>query len=343
MSAGQILVVGGIAFFVAAFLNSRTLLDMAERQPYGWQRTVAVGVTKPLHTLSRWTGLAKPGEAVDRARGRNAGSEDSFDALTTTTLPTASSVAGAPTTAPSNGSAAPTAAAGETTAPTTVPVPVTVAPLRTPTPDKPLSLWVGGDSMAAEVGESLVRVSGETGVITPTLDARISTGLTRPDYFDWPQHLIDIVNQQNPEVMVVMFGANDAQRMKLDGNVYDVNTPEWQAEYRRRVDAVMGFLTQGGTRHVYWIGQPVMRSGDFDQKQIILEGIFREEAAKHPGVTFIHIRTMFAGPDGAFSAYLADANGKQVLMRAQDGIHFSLAGANRVAALALQTIQADFS
>ena len=197
--------------------------------------------------------------------------------------------------------------------------------------------------MAAEVGESLVRASGETGVITPTLDARISTGLTRPDYFDWPQHLIDIVNQQNPEVMVIMFGANDAQRMKLDGKVYDVNTPEWQAEYRRRVDAVMGFLTQGGTRHVYWVGQPVMRSGDFDQKQIILEGIFREEAEKHPGVTFIHIRTMFAGPDGAFSAYLADANGKQVLMRAQDGIHFSLAGANRVAALALQTIQADFS
>ena len=113
MSAGQILVVGGIAFFVAAFLNSRTLLDMAERQPYGWQRTVAVGVTKPLHTLSRWTGLAKPGEAVDHARGRNAGSEDSFDALTTTTVPTASSVASAPTTAPSNGSAAPTAAAGE--------------------------------------------------------------------------------------------------------------------------------------------------------------------------------------------------------------------------------------
>jgi hypothetical protein len=223
-----------------------------------------------------------------------------------------------------------------------VPVASTVAPLRTPTPDKPLTMWVGGDSMAAEVGASLVRVAGETGVIAPTLDARISTGLTRPDYFDWPQHLIDIVNQQNPEVMVVMFGANDAQRMKLDGKVYDVSTPEWQAEYRRRVAAVMGFLTQGGTRHIYWIGQPVMRSGDFDQKQIILEGIFREEAEKHPGVTFIHIRTMFAGPDGAFSAYLPDASGKQVLMRAQDGIHFSLAGANRVGALALQTIQADY-
>ena len=90
MSAGQILVVGGIVLFVAAFLNSRTLLDMAERQPYGWQRTVAVGVTKPLHTLSRWTGLAKPGQVVDDVRGRNAGSEDSFDVLATTTVPTAS-------------------------------------------------------------------------------------------------------------------------------------------------------------------------------------------------------------------------------------------------------------
>ncbi len=95
MSAGQILVVGAIAFIGAAFLNSRTLLDMAERQPYGWQRTVAVGLAKPLHTVSRWTGLAKPGQAVDDARGRNSGSADSFDALTTSTVPTASSVAGA--------------------------------------------------------------------------------------------------------------------------------------------------------------------------------------------------------------------------------------------------------
>jgi len=344
MSAGQILVVGAIAFMGAAFLNARTLLDMAERQPYGWQRTVLVGAARPLYDVSRWTGVSKPSQVVDDVRGRNNGSADSFDALTTTTVPTASSVA-APTSASAAGRVTTNAGGTSvaTSAPTTVPVPSTIAPLRTPTAAQPLTMWVGGDSMAAEVGASLVRVAGETGVITPTLDARISTGLTRPDYFDWPQHLIDVVNQQNPEAMVVMFGANDAQKMKLDGKVYDVSTPEWQAEYRHRVDAVMTFLTQGGKRHVYWIGQPVMRAGDFDQKQIILESIYRDEAEKHPGVTFIHIRTMFAGPDGAFSAYLPDSTGKQVLMRAQDGIHFSLAGANRVAALALQTIQADYT
>jgi hypothetical protein len=178
MSAGQILIIGIIAFTVAAFLNSRTLLDMAERQPYGWQRTVLVGLATPLHTVSEWTGLAKPGEAVDDARNRNRGSEDSFDVLLAdTTSPEA-------TAAPTTVATSPTTVEGApptTAAPTTAAPPSTATPLRTPTGDAPLKLWAGGDSMAAEVGQALVRVAGETGVMSPTLDARVSTGLTRPD------------------------------------------------------------------------------------------------------------------------------------------------------------------
>jgi uncharacterized protein len=340
MSAGQILIIGVISFTVAAFLNSRTLLDMAERQPYGWQRTVLVGLATPLHTVSQWTGLAKPGETVDDIRNRNRGSEDSFDVLIAdTTVPAA---AGAPTTVPAVTETTVEGAATTAAAPTTAAPPSTAAPLRTPTGEAPLKMWVGGDSMAAEVGQALVRVAGETGVMSPTLDARVSTGLTRPDYFDWPAHLVNIVETQAPEVMVVMFGANDAQRMKLDNVVYDVSTPEWQAEYRRRVAAVMDFLSRDG-RRVYWIGQPVMRAGDFDQKQIVLEGIYREEAALHPNVTFIHLRSMFAGPGGAYTAYLPDASGKEVLMRAQDGVHLSIAGSNRVGDHVLATIQADIA
>ena len=100
----------------------------------------------------------------------------------------------------------------------------------------------------------------------------------------------------------------------------------------------MDFLSRDG-RRVYWIGQPVMRAGDFDQKQIVLEGIYREEAALHPNVTFIHLRSMFAGPGGAYTAYLPDASGKEVLMRAQDGVHLSLAGSNLVGQHILETIQ----
>ena len=108
-------------------------------------------------------------------------------------------------------------------------------------------MWIGGDSMASEVGQSLSAL----GIRRDHADApcRHTRRVDAPDDSDWPAHPIDVVNQQNPEVMVVMFEANDAEKMKLDGKVYDVSSPEWQAEYRRRVDAVMTFLTQGGKRH----------------------------------------------------------------------------------------------
>ncbi|MDZ7732017.1 MAG: hypothetical protein U5R31_01935 [Acidimicrobiia bacterium] len=90
---------------------------------------------------------------------------------------------------------------------TTMPVPE----VRTPTPAEPLRLYVGGDSMASEFSKSMERVAATTGVIQSTLDPRVSTGLTRPDYFNWPAHLVNDILPTEPEVMVMMFGANDAR------------------------------------------------------------------------------------------------------------------------------------
>ena len=39
----------------------------------------------------------------------------------------------------------------------------------------------------------------------------MSTGLTRPDYFNWPAELAADLKSQNPQVVVIMIGANDAQ------------------------------------------------------------------------------------------------------------------------------------
>ena len=53
MSAGQVLIVGVIAFGLAALLNSQTLLDMANRQPFNSaSRDIALAITKPLHSIA---------------------------------------------------------------------------------------------------------------------------------------------------------------------------------------------------------------------------------------------------------------------------------------------------
>ncbi|MBK9180499.1 MAG: DUF459 domain-containing protein [Acidimicrobiales bacterium] len=306
---------GAVAFALAAMFNAETLVEMAERQPYGWQRTAYLAITRPIHTVSRVLFLDRPGEAVDAVRGRN---REQVDLAELTVTPSA---------------AAPDAAGTTTT---------TLAPLRRPSTTDPLNLWVGGDSMSQAFGQSLVRKASETGLVDAVLDAHVSTGLTRPDFFDWSARIVDVVQNQRPEVMVPMFGANDAQTMVVDGRVVDVDDPTWQAEYRRRVGLVMDYLVQNGVR-VWWVGQPIMSSPDFTARMRILNGIYREEAASRPGITFVDAMPVFADAAGAYSAYLPDDEGEQRLMRAQDGVHLTLDGADRLADVVLADVFADLA
>src|SRR4051794_37492757 len=206
MSAGQVLIVGAIALGLAALLNSQTLLDMANRQPFNSaSRDIALAVTKPLHAIAGAFQLTRPGEAIADVRGRRDGGQGEF-AFTTTT------VAGP---APSSGAGG-DAAAGTTpdTAPggSTPPDSVTASTAaHVPTKDDKLRLYIAGDSQAQGFGESLERLAGGTGLVTPSLDFKVSSGLTRPDFFDWPKRLQDQVRKIRPDIVVVDFGGNDAQ------------------------------------------------------------------------------------------------------------------------------------
>ncbi|MDQ6697514.1 MAG: DUF459 domain-containing protein [Actinomycetota bacterium] len=300
MAAGQIVIVGLIAFGLAGLFNAESLYATARRQPYGWKRTVALDVVGPVRAFSRFTRLSAPRAKIETAIGRDpeAGTRSVSRVVTVTTL-------------------APDAP------------PPTVKAIR-PTAQHRVRLWVGGDSMAQEFGTSMIEKAEGRGTLTATLDYHVSTGLTRPDYFDWPAYLRDKVLPTKPDALVLMFGANDAQAMEVDGKPYKVRTPEWQAEYRKRVGLVMDLLSGQG-RLVMWVGTPHMRSAEFDERQMILNGIYREEAAKRPWVHFVDSGPVLSPPGGGYAAYLPGGDGQPEIARASDGIHLSRFGADRLA------------
>ena len=74
-------------------------------------------------------------------------------------------------------------------------------------------MLIVGDSVGLDLGQPLVNTLAGFGDVTTYLDGHIDTGLTRPDYFNWPAELqVDLANDQ-PKLVVVMIGANDPQRM----------------------------------------------------------------------------------------------------------------------------------
>ena len=293
-----------IGFGMATLLNAASIEHTARGMQLGAGRSLALGLAKSAHTISSWLGLDEPRKLVDKELGRE---------------PLNHPVVVMPL----------------------KPLMPPIKPVRVPTKARPLLLWVGGDSMAMVFGQSLINQAAQTDVIKPTLDYHVSTGLSRPDFYDWDYHLVQVIKRTKPEAMVVMFGTNDGQSVEYDGRVLKFGTHAWVKLYHQRVSLAMDIM-RGSAVRIYWVGQPIMRSSVFSHTVAVMNEVYRQEAAKRPWVHFIPSWSLFA-KNGRYTAYLNDDSGELQLMRGEDGIHFTRAGGDRLAKAVFAVIAADWS
>ena len=137
--------------------------------------------------------------------------------------------------------------------------------LRAPAAGAPLRVFIGGDSIVRDAGDAFLQIAGGSPLFETTLHYENATGLTRPDFYDWPAALTEDMATHRPEVAFIMFGGNDSQGLIApDGSTYPgPSDAGWRAEYARRVGAVMDLL-RADDRIVFWIGLPPMREAGFD-------------------------------------------------------------------------------
>jgi len=208
------------------------------------------------------------------------------------------------------------------------------APGSTPSVAAPARVLVAGDSDAGAFGPPLMELLGATGVVEATLDYKVSSGLSRPDFFDWPARFRQQIADLDPHLVVVTFGGNDAQDLTIDGRAVPVADPAWTTAYRARVGAVLHQLTDGG-RHVVWVGIPNAESEAFTARLVVQRDAVVAELAAHPAADRVHYVdtwARFAGRSGGYADYIVDPRdgvGKKV--RAPDGFHLNVAGAEILA------------
>lgn len=207
-----------------------------------------------------------------------------------------------------------------------------VPELAAPTPTEPMKIWVGGDSITQTFGTSFQRITQSTGIFTPTLDFHISTGLARPDYFNWPEHLVKNVFPADPKILVIMFGANDGQNMVDTNNKVLVRFSEpWIVEYRRRVAATMDLLKDPkNQRLTIWCGPPPMGPGTKTQGMDELSYIYWGEAQSRPWIQYFDTWPFFSDSEYMFAGNLPNADGVVRGMRQKDNVHFSTVGGDRM-------------
>ena len=235
--------------------------------------------------------------------------------------------------------------AAEATTPPTEPPPEDTGP---PTAANPAVVLIAGDSDAGTFAPYLDRLLADTDLVDTALDYKVSSGLARPDYFDWSARLHEHVPAVDPDIVVITFGGNDAQGLLDAGGgvaafqpVPDSDNAEWRAEYGKRVGEVMDFLVQDG-RTVIWVGIPNDDDPDVTFRMQVQDETAKAEAAKRPAIVFIDTWTRFSGRTGGWAEYVIDprdGTGKDV--RADDGFHLNEAGAEILALDIAEAIKAD--
>jgi lysophospholipase L1-like esterase len=311
MAAGRVLVALLVCFAVAALLSAASLRRHAEDLSPSLKRDLALVAARPLAAVSSALALDRPGHLVQDALGRSgAGGRAELRPLAGTRLPSSG---------------------GGTTS---------AGPRRISKKD-PLILYIAGDSMAGVFGPQLAHMSEKTGLVRPYVDFHLDTGLVRPDYFDWPLRLQTMMKQVRPDAVVVLFGANDNQDIRTNTRFVPFGSADWRSLYRQRVDQVMTLLAMDG-RRVFWVGQPIMQPAKLAGQIRLMDDIYHQEAAGHPSVTYVDSWSLFATPDGRYSAYLRDGAGDLRLMRLPDGVHLTGFGADRLSYQVLRTIAAVF-
>lgn len=202
---------------------------------------------------------------------------------------------------------------------------VRVTPLAQRMATGALTIGVFGDSMGDGVWTGLYREMNDTPGVDVVKFSEVSTGLTRYDYVDIQAKTRRQLAERRVDAAVVVFGTNDAQSISADGRLHAFGTPEWKVAYARRVDDLVSLFRENDVA-VYWVGMPRMKRASFDAKMTIINDVVAARM-KALNVPYVPTVALTSGSDGDYAAYLPqEPGGRPRLMRANDGIHMSMAG-----------------
>ena len=325
----------GLALLLGALMNADSLADTAERQPFGWQRSTAVTLVRPLEAVADATGAGRLnawltddiGGWFRQAPGRGDGLAAGQPGTGTAPPPTedGADAEGAPPDADAV-DRGPTDEHPVVDGPGTEQDPAEdLGPRREPTAEDPLEVWLTGDSLVEALGAPLDEALSDAVPTVVRTDPNYATGLARPDYFDWHAYAEESVAEDDPDVVVVMMGGNDGQDIRdADGDVLRHDDAAWEEEYRRRA---VGLLERLATdqRDVFWIGMPIMQDPDLDDRMRRIDEIYAEATTAHPRAEHVPTRDLFT-VDGGYASYMDLPDGSVERVRRDDGLHFTFAG-----------------
>jgi hypothetical protein len=167
-------------------------------------------------------------------------------------------------------------------------------------------------------------------------DARQSTAISSPFFFDWPAHAVGQVGGLRPDVVAMFLGGNEGFRL---GRA-ECCGADWSRQYAARVAGMMRVYLQHGAAAVYWFLIPTPSSEPFVRvTRAVNRGIEIAAAEFREGVHVFDLRPVFS-PGGRYIDSLTH-DGRTITVHESDGFHLSASADVIVAQMFIQRLRRD--
>jgi hypothetical protein len=165
--------------------------------------------------------------------------------------------------------------------------------------------------------------------------SRHSTGLAYPGFFNWPDTIKANLSTTHYKALVIFLGANDTWDIIHKGKAIGIGNQLWRSLYTERVESILSFAQENSVQ-VIWLGVPPMGRETMNKYIPALNQVYEESIKKYAPLGMFTPTAKSLSLDGhTFYKSLLQAEQGEVLVRTNDGVHFTPAGQKIIARLVL--------
>ncbi len=211
-------------------------------------------------------------------------------------------------------------------------------------PASPPTYYVAviGDSLGQMLERGLIEAFADRPEIAILRKAKENSGLVRDDYYDWVKASQDLLaSGAQINFAVMMVGSNDRQTLRDgQGGAFEPRSPQWTEAYAQRIETIASMFRDKKIP-LLWVGLPVLKNERLSADASAFNDLYREHAGK-AGAKYVDVWEAFANDAGEYSAMGPDVDGQIAKLRTADGVHFTKAGALKLAHFVEPDIRRNF-
>ena len=187
---------------------------------------------------------------------------------------------------------------------------------------KPTRILLTGDSLMAGLGPHIQREMAGYRNITLIPAGKGSTGLSNPDFYNWPKVLRENLRKHRPHIVIMWIGTNDVATSiyNVPGTEVPCSEP-WMKAYFHKLFEIIKICNDYNARLIF-MSPPVMDRPKWDAKLAKITALMYR-TSKHYRLGYINTRLIFADSKGRYTHTKKLPDGSIGTIRTSDHIHIT--------------------